>query len=118
MPLTLPEIEANVADTAAWLGLSDQQEADLRTKVREGYARYGGRGAETVAAVKRELRGEALDLMGYPCLADGQLDPTLLECARMGKRLLDVLDADLGLVAATSSVETFRKHTVKLHERG
>jgi len=100
MPLTLPEIEANVADAAAWLGLSEQQEADLGTKVREGYARYGGQGAATVAAIKRELRGEALDLMGYPCLVDGPLAPMLLECARMGKRLLDVLDADLGLVAA------------------
>ena len=98
MPLSIRLKAANASEVAERLGLTDEQEADLLKKLRDGHRQYAGTSEEarTVADIKRNLRGEALDILGYPCLAYPEtlwLDPVLMECLNLGKKLLDLLEA-------------------------
>ena len=103
MPITLPEKLSNVALVAERRGLTEAQAADLYLKVKDGHESHKGRGAETLDAVKRELRGEALDLMGYPCLTEqraDQRDPILEFAEWAGATLVTMIDQEGGLQAA------------------
>jgi hypothetical protein len=91
------EIHANVAKRAHCFSLTEDQALDLLVKVRDGYEEHMGKtgDVQTVEDVKGQLRREALDLIGYGTLVEDDVfyrDDVLLECGRMGKRLLDLLD--------------------------
>jgi hypothetical protein len=100
MPLTLQQIEENVVWEAGRQHLTESQEADLRTKVRRGHHEHTGKpgAVKNVTQLKRKLREEALDLMGYPSLADRETrlkDQVLEEASLVGAYLLQIIDEDL-----------------------
>ena len=93
--LTWEQIEAQVRDRAEFYCLSDADEADLLQKVRRGFLEHAGEAtdAKTMADVKRCLRAEALDLIGYGCLVsplEFYADTDLLRAGRSGAELLQL----------------------------